>query len=93
MELPTRRRLLTAIATVPSLTVPTIAGEGNHDAHVAIEAFHRADERHRAAIEKVRMLTAALMAAELETAEANRVYDIAAVEAARALRVLLQRPV
>jgi hypothetical protein len=34
-----RRRLLTAIAAVPSLAVPAIAGEGNHDAQVAVEAF------------------------------------------------------
>jgi hypothetical protein len=58
-----------------------------------LRGLNQADERHRAALEKVQMLTADLKAAELEEAEANRVYVIAAVEVARALRVLLQRPV
>jgi hypothetical protein len=90
MNASTRRRILTAIAAVPTVALPAIAGADRHDAHLAIEEFQQADAAMRAAVERVRTMTASLKAAEAELAHANTRYDTAAVEVARVLRLILQ---
>lgn len=93
MNVPTRRRILTAIAAVPTLALPAVAGGGKHDARVAIEVFQKADAEVSVAREHVKALQANLKAAEAELVEADRRYHMAAPAVTRALRVLLQRPV
>jgi ferric-dicitrate binding protein FerR (iron transport regulator) len=82
MKTPTRRNILTALAAAP---ITAIAGSSSPDRD-AIEAFRRADEHHRAAIEKVRMLAAELKAPEAEQEAANRAYDLAVQTVFRVMR-------